>query len=600
MKKPLYAVLLCVLLVGSFLGGVWYNHGGAAKNAGPGERRVLYYVDPMNPSHTSDKPGTAPCGMAFEPVYADDALMGQGAGNVAASASPGTVRITPQKQQMIGVQTGSVELASETHSVRTLGRVAPDENRVYRVLAGTDGWVWKVQESTTGSLVQKDQLMATVYNYQFLSRQQQYLYSLNFGRQQKSTEQTQAPLQQEGRRDLGSINTEEGIQMMPGGFNPSGNVFFVRNQVELSKLELYKLGASDHQIEEIARTKKVSDYLEIRAPVTGIVLARNISAQQRFDVNFELFRLADVSRVWVVADVYGREAHFVKPGTRARVTMPDQGKSFEASVSNVLPQFDGVTRTLKVRLDVDNPEIELLPEMFVDVEFSISLPETLTVPADAVLDSGLRKTVFVDLGNGSYEPREVKTGWRFDDRIQVLEGLSVGEPIVVSGNFLIDSESRMKLAAGGFFGTPTKDPVCGMEVYPSKSKAAGLTIESGGETHYFCSPECKEQFEKDPVQAVQKPAAAEKQLVSPGFQGQPAGNQPASLGFAKDPVCSMPESEARAKGAGLEIEYGGKTYHFCSGQCKSDFIKTPERYADKPAPGVARQTTPEQGGHRHD
>jgi membrane fusion protein, copper/silver efflux system len=598
MKKPLHVALLCALLLGSFLGGVWYNRGGGVKNAGPGERRVLYYVDPMNPSHTTDKPGTAPCGMALEPVYADEDPMHHGPGN--AAASPGTVRITPQKQQMIGVQIGTVEQVSETHSVRTLGRVTPDENRVYRVLAGSDGWVWSVQGSTTGSLVQKDQLMATVYNYQFLARQQQYLYALNFGRQPRSTEQTQIPAPSAGRRDLGPINTEEGIQEMPGGFNPSGNVFYVRNQVELSKLELYKLGATDYQMEEIARTKKVSDYLEIRSPVTGIVLTRNISPQQRFDVNFELFRIADVSQVWVVADVYGREAHYVRPGTRARVTLPDRGKSFEASVSNVLPQFDGVTRTLKVRLDVDNPEFELLPDMFVDVEFAIGLPETLTVPVDAVLDSGLRKTVFVGLGNGYFEPREVKTGWRFDDRVQILEGLSAGEPIVVSGNFLIDSESRMKLAAGGFFGTPTKDPVCGMEVYPSKSKAAGLTLESGGKTHYFCSPECKEQFEKDPVQAVEKPVAGDKQLDAPGSQSQPAGSQPASLGSVKDPVCRMPVSESRAKAAGLEIEYGGKTYHFCSGQCKSHFIKAPERYADKPAPGVARQAAPPQGEHRHD
>jgi YHS domain-containing protein len=139
-----------------------------------------------------------------------------------------------------------------------------------------------------------------------------------------------------------------------------------------------------------------------------------------------------------------------------------------------------------------------------------------------------------------------------------------------------------------------------MEVYPSKAKAAGLTMESAGKTHYFCSPECKAQFEKDPVQAVQKPAAEENQPVSPGSQNQPAANQPASPGFVRDPVCRMPVSEARAKAAGLEMEYGGKTYHFCSGQCKSHFIKAPERYADKPAPGVARQAAPEQGGHRHD
>ena len=140
-----------------------------------------------------------------------------------------------------------------------------------------------------------------------------------------------------------------------------------------------------------------------------------------------------------------------------------------------------------------------------DVEFPMNLPAAVTVPADAILDTGLKKTVFVDRGNGYFEPRRVSTGWRLGDRVEILEGLAPGESIVVSGNFLIDSESRMRLAAAGMFGEVTKDPVCGLNVDESKAKAAGFTSTFQNQTYYFCSEACKQHFDKIPERYAKKP-----------------------------------------------------------------------------------------------
>jgi multidrug efflux pump subunit AcrA (membrane-fusion protein)/YHS domain-containing protein len=173
-------------------------------------------------------------------------------------------------------------------------------------------------------------------------------------------------------------------------------------------------------------------------------------------------------------------------------------------MSDSLPQFDPETRTLKTRFELDNPGNVLRPDMYVDVEIQAEMPEAVTVPADAIVDSGLRKIVFVDRGNGHFEPRRVETGWRVGDRVQVSKGLMAGERIVISGTFLIDSESRMKTAAMGMLGAPATDVVCGMDVDPKKATSAGRTAVHEGETYYFCSDECKQKFAKEPAKYVAK------------------------------------------------------------------------------------------------
>lgn len=264
-------------------------------------------------------------------------------------------------------------------------------------------------------------------------------------------------------------------------------------------------------------------------------------------------------------------------------------------MADVPAQFDPATRAFKVRLEVDNPENLLRPDMFVDVEFLVVLQPAVVIPADAVLDSGMRKTVFVDLGKGFFEPRAVKTGWRFDGKVEIPEGLMPGERIVISGNFLIDSESRMKLAAAGLYGTPGKDPVCGMEVYPSKAKPAGLVSDFDGKTYYFCSQKCKTEFGEHHGNQMQMPSTGPMQhSVSYDQKADVPGT------IAKDPVCSMAVRQDKAKAAGLTSDYGNRTYHFCCRQCKEKFDRAPERYSGKIPGNMAHRGAPEDGEHTHD
>jgi len=264
------------------------------------------------------------------------------------------------------------------------------------------------------------------------------------------------------------------------------------------------LGMGDVQIEEIGRTRQITQDIWMISPANGFVIARNISPGQRFLKGTELFQIADLSRVWILTDTYENEAQYLKPGNMVNVSLQALKKTFRAKVSNALPQFDPNSRTLKVRLEADNPDYALKPDMFVDVELPISLPPTITVPADAVLDSGLKKTVFVDRGNGLFEPREVETGSRIGNRVEITRGLNPGERIVISGTFMIDSESRLELAAAGMVGTLSKDPVCGGDVSINKAEKTGRKSTYQGKTYYFSSDECKEKFEKNPKQYVKK------------------------------------------------------------------------------------------------
>jgi YHS domain-containing protein/multidrug efflux pump subunit AcrA (membrane-fusion protein) len=564
----------------------------------------------MNPAHTSDQPGIAPCGMSMEPVYAEASLPG--------SIPPGTVRISPDKQQMLGVRVEKVGRTANHHVLRTLGRVAADENLTHRVTAGANGWVWDVHQATTGSLVKKDQLMATVYNYQFLTRQQQFLYALEFEERRKKVAAKKAmqtnsghqrkkgssgdthqqhQTRQPGRQPFAAqLSSWSKVPTTPGGLNSAGGmVYTIRDQLEVARLELYSLGVSEYQIQEIARARRIALDIEVRSPVDGLVLARNVSPQQRFDKGAELFRIADLSRVWILADIFEQEADYIRPGDKARVFLPRHGHGFEAIVTEVPPSFDPVTRTLKVRLEADNPQLALRPDMFVDVEFIIHFPEALTVPASAVLDSGMRKAVFVDKGNGFFEPRAVETGWRFGGRVEILKGLMPDERIAVSGNFLLDSESRMNLAATGFYEIPEKDIICGMDAYPGKAKRAGLTSDFEGKTYYFCSEQCKAQFDHEHTLHTATPAEGRRPSHTTAL------NKKLSMtGSWKDPVCGMLVQVNKAEADGLKSAYQGNTYYFCAESCKKRFEENAKFFVAKIAGNMGQPGVPDHAERQHD
>jgi RND family efflux transporter MFP subunit len=477
MKKYFLIVTLAVLIIGAFLTGSWYGGEKSSRKSTSQERRILYYVDPMNPSHTSNEPGLAPCGMKMEPVYAEEPMQSDALKN-ASSFMPGTVKISPEKQQLIGVRVGSVEKKPLLHTIRLLGRVTTDEDRTYVVNATVDGWITEVFPKTTGSFVKKNETLAKFYSPDFLSAEQGLLFAMNAKDRVQNT---------------GNETAVEKDQITQFNINLQQYIDSLKN-----------LGMGDLQIKEMLRTREFTENVNITPPADGFIIKRNAYYGQRFAKGEVFYWIADLSRVWILADLYENEVQFIQPGATADISLPHQRKTFQATVSDVLPQFDTASRTLKVRLDVDNPEFVLLPDMFVDVEFPVSLPETVTVPVDAIIDSGLRKTVFVDRGNGFFEPRIVETGWYLGNQVEIVKGLMPGEQIVISGTFLIDSESRMKLAASGIHGVLVRDPICDMVVDEEKARIASLKTEYGEMTYYFCSDFCKQQFEQDPERFVQK------------------------------------------------------------------------------------------------
>jgi Cu(I)/Ag(I) efflux system membrane fusion protein len=263
------------------------------------------------------------------------------------------------------------------------------------------------------------------------------------------------------------------------------------------------MGVSTRQISEMERRREVPITIDILSPTDGVVLSRGVTLGQKFDKGAEWFRIANLDRVWIVADALEGDVLLARPGMTAKVTVPGRPGTLTAVVSAVPAQFDPASRTHKVRLEIANPGMLLRPDMYVDVELQVERPSALTVPVDAVVDSGLRRTVFVEAGEGVYEPRAVETGWRAGGRVEVLSGLSAGDRIVVSGTFLVDSESQLRATAAGVKGPVEKDPVCGMDVDPVRARAEGKVATHGGATHYFCSDSCKASFaEKQAAPAV--------------------------------------------------------------------------------------------------
>ena len=377
---------------------------GRSSEAPPSTRRVLYYRDPMHPSYTSPNPGTAPdCGMALQPVYAEETESG-----------PAPIHVGSQQGQIIGLRLGRVEKAAGTQTIRALGRVTVDESRIFPLIAAADGWVRKVFPNETGSFVRKGQPLVSIYGREYMNTERAYVYA---------------------------VRALESALRVPAGDYQDDPRFALQE----AKLNMQNMGFTEAQIEEVATTRQAVLEVNLCAAGDGLLIARNAFPQQRFERGAELFRIADVSRLWIVADVFGDDVNDIRPGGTARIAIADRpGALGSATVSDTLPKFDPETRAHQVRLSMPNPNLLLRPDMFVDVGFSIAVPPAPVVPSDAVIDSGLGKTVFVQTAPGQFEPRTVTTGRHFDGLVQILTGLAPGETVVVSGNFFLDSESRIQ------------------------------------------------------------------------------------------------------------------------------------------------------------
>src|ERR1700730_85184 len=422
MKRIIAATAITLsLAAGSFAGRTWWTHRAGATGASAHAGTV--YTCPMHPDYRSDHPGDCPiCGMRLKA----DRGSGTAGGAAASRAFPdGAVHVSAERQQAIGVRLGVVSRVASTSLLRTTGRVAPDENRTYPIVAGVSGWIRKVESVTTGDGVKEHQQLASFVPPQpeFDSAQQSYYTALEMLYRDASA----LPGSQPRSQPHYSARADAGIERMADG--------------------LRNLGVSTSQLREMAKRRELVQDIRVESPVDGFVLKRNVSPGLRFDRGFEFYRIADLNRVWILADVYRDQLPFIRRGASARITTAEGAGALPATVSRSEPIIDEATQTLKVRLEAANPKLALKPGMFVDVEFPVDLPLALAVPADSIVDSGLRKTVFVDHGNGYLEPRLIETGRRIGDEVEVTKGLVAGERIVISGTFLIDSESRMKMGA---------------------------------------------------------------------------------------------------------------------------------------------------------
>jgi multidrug efflux pump subunit AcrA (membrane-fusion protein) len=410
MKNP---ALIILTLVAGFAGGYGWTrwHSAEVHAAGKPERKILYWVDPMHPSYKSDKPGIAPdCGMKLIPVYEDQHKTED-------MAPAGAIHVSSDRQQLIGVQYGTASFTTSTETIRAVGRIAQDETKLSRVQPRVEGWISKTFVDYTGQLVKKGDPLLTIYSPEMLASEQELLLAVR-------------------ARD----------QMKGGPVKEAWGNSELLLEATRRRLQLFDL--SPEQIDQVERTGKPIESITLFSPADGYVTARNAYPSQRVTPDTELYTLTDLSRVWIMADIFEADLARIHEGQSALVTAPaGEAPPFNARVTNIQPQVDPQTRTMKVRLDAANPSLRLKPDMFVNVQFALTGAPKLTVPADAVMDSGTKQTVYVDRGNGYLEPRAVQIGARLGDRIEIVAGLKPDERIVTSGTFLIDSESRMQATA---------------------------------------------------------------------------------------------------------------------------------------------------------
>jgi len=418
MRRTTMAVVAVAAIAASFGLGRYYPHSQTESKAG---RHVIYYVDPMHPAYKSDKPGIAPdCGMPLVPVYSD-AVGYQSSSSTSAQLPPGAVSIDVVTQRLLGIRVAPAEKAGAIRSVRVVGRIVPEDTRIYRVNPGVDGFVRETFEDSVGTLVKKDQKLASFYAPEFLAAASGFI---------AATERVPGYVGKDGARftpNFGGPIAKEGVKSIQGYTD-----------------RLRNLGMSDAQIQRIADSRELPDSIDVLAPADGFILARNISSGLHFDHLMEFYRIADLSRVWVVAEVFEQEAAKLRPGSMAQVILSEEGRRFSAHLTDSLPQSEPGGGTVKLRFEVENHDFALRPDELVNIELLVRLPTAVTVPLDALVDSGENARVYVEHGEGVFEPREVEAGWRAGDRVEILHGVQPGERVVVAATFLVDSESRLK------------------------------------------------------------------------------------------------------------------------------------------------------------
>lgn len=363
-------------------------HQASSQDGDPNE--IAYYTCPMHPGVKQSQNTPCPiCGMDLVPVTKGD-------------LKSGIVTVDEVRRQKIGVKIEEVKTAPFTVTVRTVGEVTYDETKLEDVSLKVGGWIRGLKVDSTGQPVKKGQVLFTLYSPELYSAQQEYLLAVR-----------------------------------------AGNESLVK--AARQRLSLWDIGEA--QLRALAERGEALEALPIRAPASGFIIEKNVVEGAAVEPRMKLYRIANLDKVWVEAQVYEGDLAYVKQGTPVEVTLPFvPGRTLHGKVSYVYPYLRGETRTGQIRVELPNEDGLLKPQMYADVTFRIDRGEKVTVPATAIIYTGPRRLVFVDLGEGRLRPREVKLGLKSEGAYEVLEGLSPGERVVTSGNFLIAAESRLRSA----------------------------------------------------------------------------------------------------------------------------------------------------------
>ena len=425
--KTSNVILVLAALAGVGAGGYWLGGNrhvaqttaaatqpGASAPAAPAKtRKLLYYRNPMGLADTSPTPKKDPMGMDYIPVYEGE---DEDAGK---PGSANQIRISTEKIQKLGVRTEAAALRALGKTVRAAGRVEPDERRVYAISPKFEGYVERLHVNVTGQPVGKGQPLFEVYSPELVSAQREYIIAA------------------------------QGVQAMgaAGGEALGG----MKQLAESSLMRLRNWDLSPEQIAALVKTGEATRTITFRSPVSGIVTEKKAVQGMRFMPGEALYQVTDLSSVWVLADVFEQDIGLVKTGSMASVKInayPD--KSFNGKITYIYPTLKAETRTVPVRIELVNPGHLLKPAMFSQVEMQVGAKAAvLAIPESAVIDSGTRRIVLVQLKEGRFAPREVKLGASAGNYVEVREGVKEGEQVVVAANFLIDAESNLKAAIGG-------------------------------------------------------------------------------------------------------------------------------------------------------
>ena len=405
--------------------------------------KVLYYRNPMGLADTSPVPKKDQMGMDYIAVYADE--------EEGPAAGTPLVKLTLDKVQKLGVKTEAVTLRSFSSTLRVVATVQPNERSLHTVTSKFDGWIQKLYVNTTGQAVRRGEALMDVYSPDLITAQQEYLIA------RKGVNGVSA----------GSPEVRAGMQRLVDG--------------ALQRLRNWDI--SETELQRLEQNSDGPQYLTLRSPANGVVLDKPSIQGKRFMAGEVLYQIADLSTVWLLAEVFEQDLAKLHVGQPAQIKVdayPD--KIFSGTVTFVYPTIAPETRTAKVRIELANPQALLKPSMYTRVELESSRAKalSLTVPDSAVLDTGTRQLVLVQRGEGRFEPRPVKLGKRGDSYIEVLDGVNAGEMVVVGANFLIDAESNLKAAFSGFGQSADRAKPAEMQA----SKAVSTPVAPAVVTHH--------------------------------------------------------------------------------------------------------------------